>query len=435
MSPLKTIAFAFALGAIAPLMSGQLQTVRNTTPPNPPNPAAYLIDPAGGPMIGETWTPLLDDTVLTPPPAAPAFWMLGVSGTPSSIDIPFGSTFILVSVLPPNPLLTVGPIPAGSAAVPVPIPVPAACDMIATAFSTQSALIDATGKISFTNAIDIVIGGGPRGLYSMSAEEPRLVRVDPTTGATLTSVTIDLPGTALSWGNGLAKQPVTGRLYGVLKWSGGPTPPGSTARPQLGKKHNQFASSAPGPPTGRLLVTICPLTGDATLIGDLGDAFAAIAFDGNTGTLYGVTGDGGLSPDSLYIINPYDATTFFVTFLGNGFDGEMLGFNSADGLLYHGSGNYFYTGIDSVLETVDPVNPTAVPVDIPLAGSLLSGDETNAISAFNAGVGGFYWGSGCCSILGGLTGYLSELYIATPSGVGTYVGPLDHYTKGLATLP
>ena len=89
----------------------------------------------------------------------------------------------------------------------------------------------------------------------------------------------------------------------------------------------------------------------------------------------------------------------------------------------------------NVFETIDPLNPTALPVDIPLSPtSLLNGDETNAISAYDPSVGGFWWAAGCCTF-GGFPSWTGELFIGTPTGVGTYVGPLDHASKGLAMLP
>ena len=121
--------------------------------------------------------------------------------------------------------------------------------------------------------------------------------------------------------------------------------------------------------------------------------------------------------------------------LGNGIDGEMLAYNFANNLLYHGSGNFFLAGFpDNVLETIDPLNLGAPPVDNPLAGSLLNGNETNAIT-YDSASGGFWWASGYGSSYGCATGWCSDLYSATTSGVGTYIGLMDHLSKGLATLP
>ena len=75
----------------------------------------------------------------------------------------------------------------------------------------------------------------------------------------------------------MAKHPLTGELYAVLKVSGGPAPPGA-GRGTPGKtkknKPGSGAGSGPGPVTGRILVTLCPMTGDATFLYDPGDAFA-----------------------------------------------------------------------------------------------------------------------------------------------------------------
>ena len=432
MSLLRILAVTLVLGGAA---NAQLQIVRNTSS-GPLNPAGFLVDPAGGPMVAETWTPSLDDAAFTPAPAPGSIYFVAITNGPAPVDIPFGATSILVSVAPPNPLVTLGPFPAGAGVTPVPVVVPADCGLAGGGFSTQAALIGPTGSIQFTNAIDIVVGQGPAALYSINSDVPTLTTLDPTTGATLSSVSITLPGWNLQWGNGLAKEPVTGRLFAVMRWVGGPAPP--TGRAQSSKHPNRpNPGGTPGPvgAVGRILVTICPLSGEASLVGDLGDNFAAIAFD-DFGTLWGVVGDGGTAPNNLYVINPADATKILITTLGNGMDGESLGYNPNDGLLYHGSGNLSFTGMPAILETIDPFQPTNPPVDIAsFATSTVNTDETNAISRFDNSVGGFWWASGCCSIAGGPSGFVSALYIVAAAGTGTQVGILDHVSKGLATLP
>ena len=52
----------------------------------------------------------------------------------------------------------------------------------------------------------------------------------------------------------------------------------------------------------RDLATIDPTTGAASTIGAMGDSFNALAFD-DTGTLWATTGDGAITPESLWTID------------------------------------------------------------------------------------------------------------------------------------
>ena len=91
-------------------------------------------------------------------------------------------------------------------------------------------------------------------------------------------------------------------------------------------------------------MTINPATGVATSIGNTGDQFAGLAFN-SSGTLYAVVGDkknaagGGLPPETLFTLNTSNAAPTQVLVLGRGNDGEAIGFNPNDGLIYHASGN------------------------------------------------------------------------------------------------
>ena len=217
--------YLVAIAVVGTLAGAQSQVIRNTTPPSPPNPLGYLLDPTGGPMAGEVWTPSVDETVFPLPGVAPLFF-IGISESPGPLEIPFSSDFILIDVLPPSPIATVGPVVGGGGLTPIAIPIPAQCDLIGLSLSTQAAMIGGTPAIQLANAIDIIIGGGPPGLYSLAADQPVLFKLDPTTGATLSSVTINLPGIAFDWGNAMAKHPLTGELYAVLRVTGGPAPAG-----------------------------------------------------------------------------------------------------------------------------------------------------------------------------------------------------------------
>ena len=167
-------------------------------------------------------------------------------------------------------------------------------------------------------------------LYSVSRDDDLLRVINPSTGGTIASVAITLAGKGVAFANGLATHPVTGELFALLKLDG---------------------------QTGRQLVTINPTTGVATSIGDTGDQFAALAFN-SSGTLFAVVGDkkssagGGLPPETLFTLNTSNAAPTQVLVLGRGNDGEAIGFNPNDGLIYHASGN------DTGGEGCAPFNPS-----------------------------------------------------------------------------
>ncbi|APZ96389.1 right-handed parallel beta-helix repeat-containing protein [Fuerstiella marisgermanici] len=162
-------------------------------------------------------------------------------------------------------------------------------------------------------------------LLSVTAKDAFLRTLDQSDGATLSSVAISLSGETVLGATGLAVNPVDGVVYAMLRLQG------------------RFA---------RELVTLNTTTGVATSIGNTGDGFAALAFNG-TGTLYAVTGDGGNVPETLFELNTATAAATTVLELGRGDDGESLAFNPTDGLLYH------FSGLDDLaFESIDPSNLT-----------------------------------------------------------------------------
>lgn len=118
-------------------------------------------------------------------------------------------------------------------------------------------------------------------------------------------------GGAITGTNGIATDPSTGMIYVVFK---------------------QSAVS------GRVLGTLDPLTGVVTIVGNLGDNFSSITFNGNN-TLLGVTGDGASVPETAYRIDKTNANKTVLVTLGNGADGEVICYNSTDNMVYHWSGN------------------------------------------------------------------------------------------------
>ncbi|MBL8896036.1 MAG: hypothetical protein JNM84_00330 [Planctomycetes bacterium] len=88
----------------------------------------------------------------------------------------------------------------------------------------------------------------------------------------------------------------------------------------------------------RRLSTVDPATGVTTTIGNLGDNFSSITFTPD-GRLFGVTGDGGFTPETLFEIDPNDASTTEIASLGIGDDGEVIAFDPSSGGLLHASGS------------------------------------------------------------------------------------------------
>ena len=124
----------------------------------------------------------------------------------------------------------------------------------------------------------------PRG-----AQRPRAT-LDPATAATLSVVEVTSPGLGnVTSIQGLARDPQSGALDAILTTD---ETDGSFAR-------------------GRLLVTLDPITGEASSIGLLPDRFAGLTFRA-TGTLLGVTGDGADRAEALFTIDKTTAAATFV---------------------------------------------------------------------------------------------------------------------------
>lgn len=93
------------------------------------------------------------------------------------------------------------------------------------------------------------VGNTLFGVTNHGVQDDRLLTVDPFTGATLSSLTLNYSG-AINGFTGLAANPDTNELWGIMRSNGG----------------------------NRLLVTINSSTGDVSSVGNLGDSFAGIAF-------------------------------------------------------------------------------------------------------------------------------------------------------------
>jgi len=242
-------------------------------------------------------------------------------------------------------------------------------------------------------------------LYSCESpfgeDNPFLHIINPNTGATISTTEITLAGQTVRGCNGMAKHPETGVCYVMLN---------ITPRPEEG----------PIPP--RVLATIDQDTGVATSIGGVEETFASIAFTPD-GTLYGVTGDGGATPETLFTINILNGSPTFVTALGNGDDGEVLAFNPIDELIYHGSGNGapYNNPTGQIFEAIDPNTLQITPRAIQGTPVLDETFEEQSSMVYNR-VNNIF-----------LTGTIDEIFFAiTSNGDVTELGAMDHVTKGLA---
>lgn len=228
-------------------------------------------------------------------------------------------------------------------------------------------------------------------LYSVTSGDDLLRVINPADASTVSSVTMTLAGQTINGATGAATHPATGELWVILKATGG---------------------------SGRLLGTVNVSSGVVTPVGYTGDSFAGITFNGDGSVLYGVTGDGASTPESLFQLNQSTGAPTLLTALGNGDDGEAIAFYPPDGLIYHASG---HTGSSVIFETVNP--STFAITDIPLAGNALEDEEAQALVPIP---GGFLWkqdhGTG-------------PLFSVTTAGVPTLIGNMDHQAKGLAYVP
>jgi beta-lactam-binding protein with PASTA domain len=164
-------------------------------------------------------------------------------------------------------------------------------------------------------------------LAQQSGARPNLYRLNPDTGATLATIPLSLStGESLEGGRGLATEPGTGQLWGLLVVT-------------------SEVNSA------RRLVTINPTTGVATQKAKLLGNFMDLVFDA-AGTLYAITdnrpvpGGATVFPARIYTVNKTTgvATEFLDVSAGavagqpNFRESETIGVGSSPNLLYHFSG-------------------------------------------------------------------------------------------------
>ncbi|MBI5858872.1 MAG: hypothetical protein HZB42_14670 [Sphingobacteriales bacterium] len=153
-----------------------------------------------------------------------------------------------------------------------------------------------------------------------------------------------LAGFTITGMNGIATNPLTGEHYIILKLSA---------------------------VSGRVLAKVNVQTGVCTQIGNMGDNFSTLAFRSD-GQLFGVTGDGATTPETMYTIDTLTGLPTFYRTLGNGLDGEVIAFNPDDSYFYHWSGNGTVVW-ERFQNNLDPIQPLTTPVNGEVFGALYAG--------------------------------------------------------------
>jgi len=244
----------------------------------------------------------------------------------------------------------------------------------------------------------------PRGIVTVPPEGGyQLYRINRETGATIATLVLKIPDviagcTGFRGANGLAASPLTGELFTTLSC---------------------------GFYTPRFLAIINTVTGVVTVVGNTGDYFSGLAFTPD-GTLIGVTGNGGNVPNTLFRINTEDASTTPICKLPDNsgeLQGQAIATDPATGILYQASGNP-RAGGTQVFASIADLTPTDPLAYCARSEILPWGDEFVQPGAMTFG-GSFLFADVLQSGSGGLF-RLSE------SGEATYLGPLDHVSKGLA---
>ena len=102
------------------------------------------------------------------------------------------------------------------------------------------------------------------------------------------------------------------------------------------------------------LAQIDLLTGDLSNLVSLSEKFAGLAIT-PSGTMYGITGDGANTPETLYEIDKSNGNLTLNTQPGTGDDGESIAFNASNGLLYRYGGG-------QVFQSIDPMNSAVTDI-------------------------------------------------------------------------
>jgi len=243
-------------------------------------------------------------------------------------------------------------------------------------------------------------------LYSVSPIDSNLRLIDAVDGSTVQVIPLSGPGADQMTGLAIdptsqgAADPETWAAYGIARTGDG---------------------------VARNLVTINLVTGATTIVGNTGVAMAGLTFAPD-GTLYGVSGDGGPAPnESLFTVSKLDGSAALLGSMGAGGDGEAIGYNSDDGLIYHFSGLRETEPIGrEIFESINPANGATVTTILPEG----TPDAEEGLALLYRGGGEFY------------ASFLREdsdptvgenlFAIIDTAGTVTKLGHFDHRSKGLA---
>jgi len=240
-------------------------------------------------------------------------------------------------------------------------------------------LLDTSGELTLLGYMD----HGSKGLafdddgnlWSISAWDPYLYETDPADGSILSSVEITLDGETIYGGFGLATHPDTGIMYALVTMD----------------TNQEY----------RELVTIDPITGVATSVGDTDEYLSGLAF-GDDGTLYAVkyAGEG-----ELFTLDTSDASATYIMDIMDGHQGVC--FNPMDGLLY------LIATYDQYFYTIDPsdLSVAVIVYDFYIGSPIgMTHDQDDEL----------------------MVAMSNKLYTLSTSGDWTMVGFMEATSKGLA---
>ena len=191
----------------------------------------------------------------------------------------------------------------------------------------------------------------------------QVYQINPATGTISNAVPVTLAGFTVTNSLAMSARPSDGTLFAVIQ------------------------TSIPD----RRLVTINPATGVATNIGVLTNNISSLSFRAN-GTLYAVSGDGGSPAETLYTVNTSNAALTLQFALGNGADGETIGFHG-NGLMYHSSGNAtaLFESVNVDTQVVTPIGSAVGEMDAmgysPVNGQLYGSDISSNLFTINIATG------------------------------------------------
>jgi len=241
------------------------------------------------------------------------------------------------------------------------------------------------------DVLSIEAGGGEN-----KVGDPFIHKINPDTGATISSVEITLGASfssdlTVTGGTGIAFNPDDGKIYVLLKTT-----------TEQGEDEGE----------NRVLATVDPLTGIATLVGDTGTIqIASLTF--NPGTLFSVHKD----LEALSTISTVDGSVVILCGLVDG-SGNGLARNSNDGKIYYVTDDE-YQRIDDF--SVGMSNPCDV-TDISVSGFLDNPGPLLFIPIENFFLVGLDKGT--------------ELWsLTTTSGADLdFIGNFDHKSRGLTMI-